>query len=59
MPSSAITMSGTADHDGAEWAVTMSETCIFPYLAERGAGFSRNDFMKSWARPIRFRLVRY
>jgi len=27
MPASAITMSGTADHDGAEWAITMSETC--------------------------------
>jgi hypothetical protein len=28
MPASAITMGGTADHDGAEWAITMSETCI-------------------------------
>jgi transposase InsO family protein len=27
MPASAITMGGTADHDGAEWAITMSETC--------------------------------
>jgi hypothetical protein len=27
MPASAITMGGTADHDGAEWATTMGETC--------------------------------
>jgi hypothetical protein len=30
MPASAITMGGTADHDGAEWAITMSETCTSP-----------------------------
>jgi site-specific DNA recombinase len=36
MPASAITMSETADHDGAERAITMSETCTHHHKGTAG-----------------------